>query len=63
MGFSFFLLRDSSTIPPDVLTTAERPDLVFLDRNNKSIDLYEPTCSFKEKEKDSACLRKRFKEQ
>ena len=38
--------RNCGTIPPDVLTTAERPDLVFLDRRKKSIDLYELTCSF-----------------
>ena len=44
---------NGGTIPPDVLTTAERPDLVFIDRSKKSIDLYELACSF-EKNIDSA---------
>ena len=40
---------NGGTIPPDVLTTAERPDLVFIDRRKKSIDLYELKCSFEKK--------------
>ena len=48
---------NGGTIPPDVLITAERPDLVLLDRSKKSIELYELTCSF-EKNIDSAFVRK-----
>ena len=37
---------NGSTIPPDVLVTLSRPDLVLLNRNEKLIFLLELTCSF-----------------
>ena len=51
---------NGGTIPPDVLVTSERPDLVFLDRSKKAIDIFELTCSF-EKNIDSAYIRKSSK--
>ena len=48
---------NGGTIPPDILVTSERPDLVFLDRSKKAIHIYELTCRF-EKNIDSAYLRK-----
>ena len=48
---------NSGTIPPDVLTTELRPDIVFLDRKAKTIYLWELTCSF-EKNSTSARLKK-----
>jgi hypothetical protein len=54
------LTLNGGTIPPDVLVTSERPDLVFLDRSSKSIDLFELTCSF-EKNIDAAYLKKSTK--
>ena len=37
---------NSGTIPPDVLITESRPDIVFIDRKSKLIYLWELTCSF-----------------
>ena len=37
---------NGGTIPPDVLVTSSRPDLVILDRTNRKIFLLELTCSF-----------------
>ena len=34
------------TIPPDILVTLSRPDLVIINRSNKSVDILELTCSF-----------------
>ena len=48
---------NGGTIPPDVLVTSFRPDLVIIDRNKKSIELLELTCSF-ETNIESAHLRK-----
>ena len=48
---------NGGTIPPDVLVTQSRPDLVLLDRNAKTIYLMELTCSF-EKNFEAANLRK-----
>ena len=48
---------NGGTIPPDVLVTQARPDLVLLDRNAKVIYLMELTCSF-EKNFEAANLRK-----
>ena len=53
---------NGSTIPPDILTTDSRPDLVLLDRHNKIITLLELTCSF-ETNADSANIRKKTKYQ
>ena len=54
------LTLNGETIPPNVLVTSERPDLVFLDRSSKSIDLFKLTCSY-EKNIDAAYLRKSTK--
>jgi hypothetical protein len=48
---------NGSTIPPDILVTSFRPDLVIINRNQKSIELLELTCSF-ETNIESAHLRK-----
>ena len=48
---------NGGTIPPDVLVTQSRPDLVLLDRNAKTIYLMELTCSF-EKNFEAANLKK-----
>ena len=37
---------NGGTIPPDILTTTSRPDLVFVYRESKQIKLFELTCSF-----------------
>ena len=37
---------NGGTIPPDILTTTSRPDLVFVYRESKEIKLFELTCSF-----------------
>ena len=51
------LWLNGGTIPPDILTTSFRPDLVLIRRNEKKIELLELTCSF-EKNIESAHLRK-----
>ena len=48
---------NGSTIPPDILCTSLRPDLVIIDRSKKCIELLELTCSFKTNI-DSANIRK-----
>ncbi len=48
---------NGSTVPPDILCTSQRPDLVLLDRQTKKIVLLELTCSF-ETNADSANLKK-----
>ena len=48
---------NGGTIPPDVLVTGSRPDLVLLDRGEKKIFLMELSCSF-ERNIQSANLRK-----
>ena len=48
---------NGGTIPPDVLVTQSRPDLVLLNRNEKTICLLELTCSF-ERNAEAANLRK-----
>ena len=48
---------NGGTIPPDVLVTQSRPDLVLLNRNEKSFCLLELTCSF-ERNAEAANLRK-----
>ena len=45
------------TIPPDILVTQSRPDLVLLNRDDKTICLLELTCSF-ERNAEAANLRK-----
>ena len=45
------------TIPPDVLVTQARPDLVLLNRHEKIICLLELTCSF-ERNSEAANIRK-----
>ena len=37
---------NGSTIPPDILVTLSRPDLVIINRSLKSVYLLELTCSF-----------------
>ena len=48
---------NGGTIPPDVLVTQSRPDLVILNRHEKTICLLELTCSF-ERNAEAAYLRK-----
>jgi hypothetical protein len=48
---------NGATIPPDVLVTTQRPDLVILDRAAKTIDILELTISF-EKNIEAANARK-----
>ena len=48
------------TIPPDILVTNLRPDLVLLNRDEKKICLLELTCSF-ERNAEAANLRKTLK--
>ena len=54
------LSLNGGSIPSDVLVTTDRPDLVFLDRSQKTIELFELTCSF-EKNIESEFLRKSSK--
>lgn len=51
------LWLNGGTIPPDILTTSFRPDLVLINRNQKKIELLELTCSF-EKNIEAAHIRK-----
>ena len=51
---------NGGTIPPDILTTQQRPDLIILDRQTKSITILELTCSF-EKNIEAAHIRKAIK--
>ena len=37
---------NGSTIPPDILVTLSRPDLVIINRSLKTVYLLELTCSF-----------------
>ena len=48
---------NGGTIPPDVLVTTSRPDLVLLNRSERKIYLMELTCSF-ERNIEAANLRK-----
>ena len=52
--------QNGSTIPPDILLTTSRPDLVILNREDKKIFLLELTCSF-ESNVDSANITKTLK--
>ena len=51
------LWLNGGTIPPDILPTACRPDLVIINRIEKKIELLELTCSF-EKNIESANILK-----
>ena len=51
---------NGGTIPPDVITTQLKPDLVILNRSEKTIFLLELTCSF-ETNIEAANLRKMTK--
>ena len=51
---------NGGTIPADILTTLERPDIVIIIRSEKKIVLFELTVSF-EKNADAANLRKSTK--
>ena len=51
---------NGGTIPADILTTSERPDIVIIDRAEKKILLFELTVSF-EKNIDAAHARKASK--
>jgi hypothetical protein len=53
---------NGGTIPADILTTSQRPDIVLIDRKYKKIAIFELTISF-EKNIDSANLRKFLKYQ
>ena len=48
---------NGGTIPPDIVTTGQRPDIVIINRKEKKIVLFEFTVSF-EKNADSADARK-----
>ena len=48
---------NGGTIPPDIVTTGQRPDIVIINRKEKKIVLFELTVSF-EKNADSANARK-----
>ena len=48
---------NGGTIPPDILVTGVRPDLVIIDYTSKHITLLELTCSF-ESNADAANVRK-----
>ena len=48
---------NKGTIPPDILVTQSRPDLVLLNQTDKIICLLELTCSF-ERNAEAAYLRK-----
>ena len=37
---------NARTIPPDILCTSSRPDIVIIDRSRKIIELLELSCSF-----------------
>ena len=51
---------NGSTIPPDVLVTGSRPDLVLLNRQEKKIFILELTCSF-ESNIEAANARKKIR--
>ena len=51
---------NGGTIPPDILTTQLKPDLVILNRSEKTIFLLELTCSF-ETNIEAANIRKMAK--
>ena len=51
---------NGSTIPPDILVTTSRPDLVLLSRETKKVFVLELTCSF-ERNMDNANARKTLK--
>jgi hypothetical protein len=48
---------NGGTLPADIITTSQRPDIVLINRKDKRIALLELTVSFK-KNIDSANLRK-----
>ena len=48
---------NGGTIPADILTTLQRPDIVIINRTEKKITLFELTVSF-EKNEDAAHARK-----
>ena len=51
---------NAGTIPPDILCTTTRPDIVIINREAKSIELLELTCSF-EKNIEKANILKNLK--
>ena len=51
------LTMNGSTVPPDILCTGQRPDVVFVERDSKKIALLELTCCFESNE-ESANSRK-----
>ena len=36
------------TIPPDILVTADRPDIVIIDKRNKTLNVFELTVTFED---------------
>ena len=45
-GDNHGLTLNGSTVPPDIICTGQRPDVVFVERELKRIALLELTCSF-----------------
>ena len=51
---------NGTTIPPDIVVTTSRPDLVLLNRETKKVFVLELTCSF-ERNMENANARKTLK--
>ena len=53
-------LPDEGTIPPELVVTVQRPDLVLIDKDTGDVDLYELTCpGDRQPNIDGARIRKR----
>ena len=50
---------NGGTIPPDILATSSRPDVVIVDRSSKEIHLLELTCSFEKNIETAHILKSR----
>ena len=50
---------NSGTIPPDILVTSSRPDVVIVDRSSKEIHILELTCSFEKNIESAHTLKSR----
>ena len=48
---------NGGTIPGDILTTLQRPDIVIINRPEKKITLFELTVSFDKKRRRSQCQK------
>ena len=49
------------TIPPHILTTSSRPDLVVSNAEKKELHVYELTCPFDAKENIAAARKRKLK--